>query len=138
MSVSAISSGSSYATTELTSAVSSSDSLVTQDAFLQLLVTQLKYQDPLEPQDSSEFVAELAQFSSLEQMTSISSSLETVLELSITDMIGKTVTVLDSNSELVTGTVEGIVYYADGPAVTIDGTDYAFSQVQNVGATDSE
>ena len=42
-----------------------------KDAFLKLMVTQLKYQDPLDPQDNSEYVAELAQFSSLEQMTNV-------------------------------------------------------------------
>lgn len=46
-----------------------------RDAFLQLLVTQLRYQDPLEPQDNSEFVAEMAQFSSLEQMGNMSDTL---------------------------------------------------------------
>ncbi|VVP16847.1 Basal-body rod modification protein FlgD [Pseudomonas fluorescens] len=42
-----------------------------KDAFLQLLVTQLKNQNPLEPQDNGEFVAQLAQFSSLEGITSL-------------------------------------------------------------------
>lgn len=49
-----------------------------RDAFLQLLVTQLRYQDPLEPQDNSEFVAEMAQFSSLEQMGNMSDALEKI------------------------------------------------------------
>ena len=39
-----------------------------KDAFLQLLVTQLQYQDPLSPQSNEEFVSQLAQFSSLEEM----------------------------------------------------------------------
>lgn len=42
-----------------------------KDAFLQLLVTQLKNQNPLEPQDNGEFVAQLAQFSSLEGITTL-------------------------------------------------------------------
>jgi flagellar basal-body rod modification protein FlgD len=46
-----------------------------QDAFLQLLVTQLQHQDPMQPQDDSQFLAQLAQFSSLEQLTSIDSTL---------------------------------------------------------------
>ncbi len=49
-----------------------------QDAFLKLLVAQLKHQDPLKPQDGSEFVAELAQFSSLEQTMGINERLDTL------------------------------------------------------------
>ena len=43
------------------------DGLANENTFLQLLVAQLKNQDPLKPQDGSEFVAQLAQFSALEQ-----------------------------------------------------------------------
>jgi flagellar basal-body rod modification protein FlgD len=49
-----------------------------QDAFLTLLVTQLQHQDPLEPQKNEEFVAQLAQFSSLEQLTTANSALESL------------------------------------------------------------
>ena len=52
-----------------------------KDAFLQLLVTQMQYQDPLDPQDNSEYVAQLAQFSSLEQMTNVYKSVEEVSKL---------------------------------------------------------
>jgi flagellar basal-body rod modification protein FlgD len=47
-----------------------------KDAFMNLLVTQLKNQDPTQPQDSSEFVAQLSQFSSLEQLTNIQQTLQ--------------------------------------------------------------
>ena len=46
-----------------------------KNAFIKLLITQLENQDPLDPQDNSEFVAEMAQFSSLEQMTNMNESL---------------------------------------------------------------
>ena len=52
-----------------------------KDAFLQLLVTQMQYQDPLDPQDNSEYVAQLAQFSSLEQMTNVYKSIEEVSQM---------------------------------------------------------
>jgi len=116
----------------VSSTSSSSSSLVSEDTFLKLLVTQLQNQDPLNPQDSSQFVSQLASFSSLEQMTTMSATMETVLETSITNVLGKTATVVDSSGNKVSGTVDGIVYYSDGPAVTINGTDYPYSEVQNV------
>ncbi|HEY6803267.1 MAG TPA: flagellar hook capping FlgD N-terminal domain-containing protein [Pyrinomonadaceae bacterium] len=55
-----------------------------ENAFLKLLVEQLKHQDPLAPQDGSQFVAQLAQFNSLEQLISINDRLG--------EVIGKTTT----------------------------------------------
>jgi flagellar basal-body rod modification protein FlgD len=49
-----------------------------KDAFLQLLVTQLKNQDPTAPQDNGEFIAQLATFSSLEQLTQIQQTLKAI------------------------------------------------------------
>ena len=47
-----------------------------KDVFLQLLITQLQHQDPTSPQDEGEFVAQLAQFSTLEKLTEISSGID--------------------------------------------------------------
>ena len=64
-----------------TSSGSSSNTAATKktdlgkDAFLQLLVTQLQHQDPTQPQADGEFIAQLAQFSSLEQLTSMQQQL---------------------------------------------------------------
>jgi flagellar basal-body rod modification protein FlgD len=49
-----------------------------RDAFLQLLTTQLAHQDPLQPQADGEFIAQLAQFSSLEQLTGMRTTLEQI------------------------------------------------------------
>jgi flagellar basal-body rod modification protein FlgD len=50
-----------------------------QDTFLKLLVEQLKHQDPMAPQDSAQFIAQLAQFNSLEQLISINTRLGQLL-----------------------------------------------------------
>ncbi len=52
-----------------------------KDAFLSLLVTQMQYQDPLNPMDNGEYLAQLAQFSALEQMTNVSDKLADVYSL---------------------------------------------------------
>ena len=96
-----------------------SNSSLNKDAFLQLLVTQMQYQDPLDPQDNSEYLSQLAQFSSLEQMTNVASALTGVSTLvnnidtsllvgQLSNMIGQNVqwtttsTVTDSSGKAVT------------------------------------
>ena len=76
MSVSGISSnsGSSNDTTSGTGV--GRETKLGQDAFMRLLTTQLANQDPLKPQDNGEFIAQLAQFSSLEKLTSIETSIK--------------------------------------------------------------
>ena len=85
-------------TSTTTTTSSSSKTALGQDAFLQLLVTQLQYQDPLNPMDDKEFVAELAQFSSLEQLTEINSGIENLATqneqqqvMGAVNFIGKTI-----------------------------------------------
>lgn len=64
-------------TPELTSTMSK-DKALGRDAFLNLLVTQLQHQDPTQPQADGEFIAQLAQFSSLERLTQIQQTLEAI------------------------------------------------------------
>ena len=73
------------ATTAIGSTTNGADSTTTtgvkrdalgKDAFLQLLVTQLQHQDPTKPQADGEFLAQLAQFSSLEKLTQIATSID--------------------------------------------------------------
>ena len=60
-----------------------------ENTFLKLLVEQLKHQDPLAPQDGAQFVAQLAQFNSLEQLISINDRLGEVLGKNTTPTDGK-------------------------------------------------
>jgi|ERR1051326_1091092 flagellar basal-body rod modification protein FlgD len=62
-------------------AASSAGGMVNEQTFLQLLVSQIKNQDPLSPTDSMQFVSQLAQFSSLEQLIGIHESLNSLTHL---------------------------------------------------------
>jgi flagellar basal-body rod modification protein FlgD len=122
----------------LSSALSGmSSQFVSENTFLTLLITQLQNQDPMNPQDSSQFVSQLASFSSLEQMTAMNTSMNNVLDNSATSLIGQNVTLLDSQGNMVQGTVSGIVYYSNTPAVQVNGQNYPLSDIQNVGTVTS-
>jgi flagellar basal-body rod modification protein FlgD len=88
-----------------------------KDDFLKLLVTQLQNQDPLNPTDSSQFVAQLAQFSSLEQLSNVNDNLKTVqlFDQSINNaqavnFVGKTIKASGSMFELGSGETYEIQY----------------------------
>lgn len=68
------------ATTSASTSTTGTDGLG-RDAFLQLLVTQLEHQDPTQPKADGEFLAQLAQFSSLEKLTNIETSVNTMGQL---------------------------------------------------------
>ncbi|NOX18059.1 MAG: flagellar hook capping protein [Chlorobi bacterium] len=65
-----------------------------KDDFLKLMIAQMKYQDPLEPMDSTQYTAQLAQFSSLEQLTNMNDKLETSIgtNLQLTQAVNNTMT----------------------------------------------
>lgn len=82
-----------------------------KDSFLQLLVTQMQNQNPLDPQDNSEFVAQLAQFSSLETMQNLSTSVDAIggmyqssQALQASSLVGRTVTVDSGSTNVDTST----------------------------------
>src|SRR5690625_955114 len=80
-----------------------SEDVLGKDDFLQLLVTQLTHQDPLDPVADQEFIAQLAQFSALEQMQNVSKGIEQLTELQLwiggmgqaASLVGRTVVVTD-------------------------------------------
>ncbi len=105
-----------------------------RDAFLKLLVSQLKYQDPTKPMEDREFIAQLAQFSSLEQMTNVSKGLEALLYQQeanqALNLIGKQVTVqADPTSPAVTGTVDEALFTSKGAVVVVNGVRYPVTSV---------
>jgi flagellar basal-body rod modification protein FlgD len=103
----------------------STTSALGMDAFLQLLVTQLQYQDPLDPMDDKEFVAELAQFSSLEQLTEINSGIESLTTLGqeqqllgAVNFIGKTIEATGTAVSLEEGEATSVTFALPEDAAT--------------------
>jgi len=97
-----------------------------RDDFLNLLVTQLQYQDPLNPMDSADFTAQLAQFSSLEQLTNMNEQLE-ALAVAQTDLnnsqavsyIGRTVLCNGNATLIAEGNAEPLQVALDEPAAEV-------------------
>lgn len=105
-----------------------------KDDFLKILITQLSHQDPTQPMQDKDFIAQMAQFSSLEQITNMSQGmgkLATLLARSqALGLLGSTVDVGDA-----AGTVSGLVEEVTGgdyPQVLVNGRYYDFSQVLKV------
>lgn len=98
-----------------------------EDDFLKLLAIQLQYQDPLEPMENTEFIAQLAQFSTLEGITSMgksllsmSSQIGSMNNLYTTSLIGKSVKVYGSEIELTEGQGAELEYLLRGDATNIE------------------
>lgn len=110
-----------------------SGSTVDKDAFLQLLVAQMKYQDPLEPTSNTEYISQYATFSELEQMQNMSATLE--LSRAST-LIGQTVLmkVTDSsgNTTTVQGNVDYVVYENNKAYLSINGELYSLDDLDTV------
>src|SRR4051812_35388908 len=89
------------------------------DDFLKLLTTQLSNQDPLKPMDDTQFIAQMAQFSSLEQMRDLGKSFASFQEdqslVSAQSYLGKVVSLTDDTAGDVTGQVTQISITAAGP-----------------------
>ncbi|WP_433610120.1 flagellar hook capping FlgD N-terminal domain-containing protein [Dactylosporangium sp. CA-139114] len=108
-----------------------------KDAFLKLLVAQLKYQDPSKPMDNSEFLAQTAQFTTVEKLedlaTAEQSMLNAQLQLGASNLIGKTVTYADKDGHPITGVVSSAKFFTGGPpTLHVGNTDIALASVTEV------
>jgi flagellar basal-body rod modification protein FlgD len=110
-----------------------------KDTFLKLLVAQLKYQDPTNPTDATQFMSQTAQFTVVEKLDALSALDQKVLDAtraqSAASLIGRQVTYTDYSGTSRTGTVTGTTFGSQNPALTIDGTQVALDSVTAVGAT---
>ena len=105
-----------------------------KDDFLKILITQLTHQDPTKPMEDKEFIAQMAQFSSLEQMTNMSREFTKFQNILASNqaisLIGKSVQVLDGE-QVVRGVVEEVSGF-EFPQLLINGKYYDMSSIDKV------
>jgi flagellar basal-body rod modification protein FlgD len=105
-----------------------------KDDFLKILITQLSYQDPTAPMEDKEFIAQMAQFSTLDQMTSMANDFSRLTRMlsgnEATGALGRSVELLDGQ-ELVQGTVKAVTR-GDVPEILVNGKYYHWDQVTKV------
>lgn len=106
-----------------------------KDDFLNLLIAQLKNQDPLNPMKDQEFIAQLATFSSLEQVSNMNKNLEEFLKqqqyqnsVAAASMIGKEITSVDGEN----GIVSGINMEDGGVYISVNGKNIAFNDIKEI------
>ena len=112
MAVSNVSAASGLSSEQLASASRAVSKELDKDAFLKLLITELANQDPLNPMDDREFIAQMAQFSALEQMTNMTKALESLSSMeqySAANYVGKMVAFTQEDSAGVPASVAATV-----------------------------
>lgn len=105
-----------------------------KDAFLKLLVTQLKYQDPLNPMEDREFIAQLAQFSTLELMQNLSNDFASMKAMELLDKIVYAEKRLENSGGVtpVYGRVEGVSVVNGKVTLHVNGYDVALDDVKEI------
>lgn len=125
---------------------STGNSSLGKDEFLKILMTQLQNQDPLNPMEDKEFIAQMAQFSTLEQTTNMASMLEKFINLQsqgdsiikYSEMIGKQIEWNNSNNETGNGIVKSVKKSDSGFEVELeDGSYISVDSIIKVSKADS-
>ena len=120
----------------LTAAQAAAKKTLTTADFLQLLTTEMSNQDPLQPMDNAASMAQMAQFSSLDQMNTLSQNFSLMRadqsKYTASSYLGMQVTVLDANQQAVTGAVTAVDTSSDTPQLEINGTYYPISSVTKI------
>jgi len=107
-----------------------------QNDFLKLLVTQMTSQDPLNPQKDTDFIAQMAQFSSLEQTKTMSTDIAQLRTqqqfLQASAMLGQAVSLQVDKDTTAQGIVSAVQIEAGTPQLMVGGQAFALSQVLSV------
>ncbi len=120
-------------TNKTTTDAGASKSVADQDTFLKLLVAQLKYQDPSNPADSTQFLAQTAQFTQVEKLGQIAEMMQAQQLIGASALVGRTVTYQDANGMTQTGVVTKTKLNGDSePTLVVGNTDVQLSKVTEV------
>jgi flagellar basal-body rod modification protein FlgD len=131
--------GTSLYTNKTTTDAGSSKSVADQDTFLKLLVAQLKYQDPSNPADSTQFLAQTAQFTQVEKLGQIADMIKGQQLIGASSLVGRTVTYQDANGATQSGVVTTVKLNGDSePTLMVGNTDVQLSKVTEVQNTASQ
>ncbi|MGQ0632755.1 MAG: flagellar hook capping FlgD N-terminal domain-containing protein [Sporichthyaceae bacterium] len=107
------------------SAPTTGGSSLGKDAFLKLLVAQLRYQDPTNPTDSAQFMAQTAQFTQVEKLEEIAAAIAESLSAqslsTVSALLGRTVSYLGADGVEISGVVTGASFSPVGALVSIGG-----------------
>ena len=122
--------------TPSTSIAGKSKELGDKDTFLKLLVAQLKYQDPSNPADSTQFLAQTAQFTQVEKLGDIADLLKSQRLTGVSGLVGHNVTYMDENGAQQSGVISAAKLNGDSePMLRIGNTDVQLSKVTEVQQT---
>jgi flagellar basal-body rod modification protein FlgD len=123
-------------TSKTTTDVGTSKDVGDKDTFLKLLVAQLKYQDPSNPADSTQFLAQTAQFTQVEKLGQIATMMQAQQLIGASNLVGRTVTYQDADGASQTGVVTSAKLNGDsGPTLKVGNTDVQLSKVTEVQQT---
>lgn len=107
-----------------------------QEDFFKLLAVQYSSQDPLKPMEDTSFIAQMANFTALENSTQLSQAFAAFTAeqnfSSAQNLLGRNVTLKDPNDTEVTGVVSAVHSSADATMITVNGLDYAVGSVRRV------
>jgi flagellar basal-body rod modification protein FlgD len=106
--------------------------LLDPTTFLSLLVDELKYQNPLNPTSSSDFMSQIAQLSQVEQLSTVSSASQMG---EAAGLIGKTVTANDGSGNAISGVVTGVTNGSSGPLLNVGNDTVSLSDVEQIGTS---
>lgn len=120
------------------STTSSSGDTLDKDAFLQLLVAQMKYQDPLEPMDNTEYVSQLATFSQLEETQNMQ---DTLTQMEANNLVGKQVILkvtssITGETSYVSGQVDYVIHENGSTYLSVNDKLYSIDDLDTVADSD--
>lgn len=107
-----------------------------KDTFLNLLVAQLKYQNPMSPSDGTQFLAQTAQFTMVEKLTELTDLSKQLMannqSLVAAGLLGRTVSWADPSGTVQHGTVTSATFGSEGPSVLVGEQKIPLSQIRDV------